>query len=203
MKKLVSILAAAMMITGAFASCGSSSDSSDSETKAAETAASTEAGTEEVTEAETEADTEEKTEKATEKATEKETEAVTEAETEAETEDKSAALNSKAKDIRNAAMSASMDLDAAGTSWINEGKGALVSSDGCDGLTNEQAFMKKFKEYVDTTGYEYVITFSDSTTVKNVWVAESWDSKEIGKYPESELNTDGDKTLKEILDFHS
>lgn len=100
-------------------------------------------------------------------------------------------------------MSASMDLDAAGTSWINEGKGALVSSDGCDGVTDEAAFTKAFKMYVDTTGYEYVITFSDSTTVKNVWVAESWDSKEIGKYPESELNTDGDKTLKEILDFHS
>lgn len=179
MKKLVSILAFAMMITGAFASCGSSS--SDSEAK------TTEAATAAATEGETEADTEEATEKKTEKAN----------------EDKAAALNKKAKDIRNAAMTAATELDVSGTSWMNAGKGALVSSDGCDGVTDEAAFTKAFKMYVDTTGYEYVITFSDSTTVKNVWVAESWDSKEIGKYPESELNTDGDKTLKEILDFHS
>ncbi len=198
MKKKIILSLLCLSMVSALASCGSS-DSSES---TASTAASTEAETEEQTEKASKKTTEAETEEDTEAETEAETEENTEAETEAETEDDLDSLYKKADDLRKACLTAATDLDASGVTWMGN-KGALVSSDGCDGVTDEEAFKAKLKQYIDLSGFEYVVKFTDPGSVAGVWVAESWDSTEIGKYPDDRpLLTDKGKTLKDILDYN-
>lgn len=207
MKKLVSVLAVCAMLTCAFVGCGSSDSSSDSSSKASTTEASTEETTEASTEEKTtEATTEEKTTTkkvtTTEKATEEETEEKTEEESEegseeateeeaseAETENKLEELNTMADNVRKAALSVAVDIDAAGKQIAaEEGKSIIISSADCSNLADPEEFLKTFSQYINLNGNEFFAVLDSNFNVKIAAVAESWDSTEVGIYPVDETN---------------
>jgi len=103
MKKLIAFLAASMLLTCSFASCGKSDDDSESTSKKSKHSASSEVdedASEESSEEDTEEDTEESTKKSKkhkEKSTEDETEEDTEDETEDDTEEDTTKKSKKEK----------------------------------------------------------------------------------------------------------